>query len=128
MRFRSYAGAVDRPSTTMRQLGALAIALGMAIGALGLPGWPYLAWSLSLGLNLIASIAVLRLVGGYVARRAPFAAASGAALLTGAAVLAPTLAPAPVSLETLSVLAAFTFLAGFVFWLDAFEPPAPRPS
>jgi len=23
---------------------------------------------------------------------------------------------------------AFTFLAGFVFWLDAFEPPAPRPS
>src|SRR4029079_2848066 len=54
VRFRSYAGAVDRPSTTMRQLGALAIALGMAIGALGLPGWPYLAWSLSLGLNLIA--------------------------------------------------------------------------
>ena len=57
MRFRSYAGAVDRPSTTIRQLGALAIALGMAIGALGLPGWPYLAWSLSLGLNLIAAIA-----------------------------------------------------------------------
>jgi len=112
----------------MRQLGALSIALGMAIGALGLPGWPYVAWSLALALNLLAAIAVLRLVGGLVARRAPFAAAASAAMLTGASELAPTLAPSPVSLGALSVLAAFTFLAGFVFWLDLFEPPAPRAS
>lgn len=119
---------MERPSTTIRQLGALSIALGLALGALGLPSWPFVAWSLSLGLNLLAAIAVLRLVGGMVARRAPFAAAAGAAILTGASELVPTLAPSPVSLGMLTVLAAFTFLAGFVFWLDAFEPPAPRPS
>ena len=68
---------MERPSTTIRQLGALSIALGLAIGALGLPSWPFVAWSLSLGLNLLAAIAVLRLVGGMVARRAPFAAAAG---------------------------------------------------
>ena len=108
MQIRSYAGFVERPSTTIRQLGALSIALGLALGALGLPSWPFVAWSLSLGLNLLAAI--------------------GAAILTGASELVPTLAPSPVSLGMLTVLAAFTFLAGFVFWLDAFEPPAPRPS
>lgn len=123
MKIRSYAGAVERPSTTMRQLGALSIALGLAVGALGLPSWPLVAWSLALALNVLAAIAVLRLVGGRVARRAPFAAAAGAAILTGAAELAPTLAPSPVSLGPLTVLAGLTFLVGFLFWLDAFEPP-----
>jgi len=115
-------------STSLRQLGALSIALGLAIGALGLPSWPYVAWTLSVALNLIAAITVLRLVGGVVARRAPFAAAGGAAILTGAAELVPTLAPAPVSQSAIAVLAAFTFLAGFVFWLEAFEPAEARPS
>jgi hypothetical protein len=118
---------VQRSAST-RQLGALSIALGLAIGALGLPAWPYVAWSLALALNLLAAIALLRQVGGVVAQRAPFAAAAGAALLTGASELVPTLAPAPVSATALSVLAAVTFLAGFVFWLEAFEPPAPHPS
>jgi len=112
----------------MRQIGAFSIALGLALGALGLPGWPVVAWSLSLALNLLAAIAVLRLVGGIVARRAPFLAAAVAALLTGASELAPTLAPAPVSTATMAAIAAVTFLAGFVFWLEAFEPGMPRPS
>jgi hypothetical protein len=119
---------VARRSPAVRQLGALSIALGLALGALGLPAWPYVAWTLSVALNLLGAIAVLHLVGGVVAQRAPFAAAAGAAVLTGAAELAPTLAPAPVSLAAISVLAAFTFLAGFVFWLEAFEPAEPRPS
>jgi len=126
--FQSYAGVVVPASTTMRQLGALSIALGLAIGALGLPRWPVLAWSLSVTLNLVAAIAVLRLVGGMVARHAPFAAAAVAALLTGASELAPTLAPSPVSTGMMAALAAVTFLAGFVFWLEAFEPATPRPS
>ena len=41
--------------------------------------------------------------------------------------MAPTLAPSPVSVSTLAVLAALTFLAGFVLWLEAFEPTAARP-
>jgi hypothetical protein len=119
---------VLRPSRPLRQLGALSVALGLAIGALGLPSWPYVAWALSVALNLIAAIAVLRLVGGVVARRAPFAAAAGAAILTGVSELAPTLAPSPVPQAALAALAAFTFLTGFVFWLEAFEQPAtPRP-
>ena len=112
----------------MRQLGALSIALGLAIGALGLPGWPVVAWALSMALNLVAAVAVLRLVGGMVAQRAPFVAAAVAALLTGASELAPTLVPAPVSTAALAAIAAVTFLAGFVFWLEAFEPGMPRPS
>ena len=128
MRVRSYAGVVSGPTTTTRQLGTLSIALGLAIGALGLPGWPVVAWSLALALNLLAAVAVLRLVGGMVARHAPFVAAAVAALLTGASELAPTLAPAPVSTGTLAAIAAVTFLAGFVFWLEAFEPGMPHPS
>lgn len=99
----------------------------MAIGAIGLPRWPTIAWVLSLALNVFLAVAVLRLVGGCVARRAPFVAASAAALLTGASELAPTLAPSPVSVSTLAALAALTFLAGFVLWLEAFEPSAARP-
>jgi hypothetical protein len=110
-----------------RQVGAFLIALGMAVGAVGLPGWPHVAWVLSIGLNVLAAIALLRLVGGYVARRAPFVAAACAAFLTGASELAPTLAPSPVSMGTLAAVAALTFLAGFVLWLEAFEPPAARP-
>lgn len=117
-----------RPLTaSSRQLGVFLIALGMALGAVALPDWPHVAWALSLTLNLLAAVALLRLVGGYVARRAPFVAAGVAALLTGAAALAPTLAPPPVSVTALGVIAAITFLAGFVFWLEAFEP-APRAS
>src|SRR4051812_49702872 len=112
----------------MRQIGAFSIALGLALGALGLPGWPVVAWSLSLALNLLAAIAVLRLVGGMVARHAPFAAAAVAALLTGASELAPTLAPSPVSTGMMAALAAVTFLAGVVFLLEAVEPAPPRPS
>lgn len=116
------------PTALSRQTGAFLIALGMALGAVGLARWPHIAWLLALGLNVLAAIAVLRLAGGYVARRAPFAAAGTAAFLTGASVLAPTLAPAPVSGSTLEVVAAITFLAGFVLWLEAFEPPAAHPS
>lgn len=109
------------------QAGAFLIALGMAIAAIGLPRWPTVAWVLSLTLNVLLAVALLRLVGGYVARRAPFVAAAAAAFLTGASELAPTLAPSPVSVATLAVLAALTFLAGFVLWLEAFEPPAAKP-
>ncbi|MDX6378614.1 MAG: hypothetical protein QOE98_2917 [Gaiellaceae bacterium] len=115
------------PFAPSRQLGAFLVAVGMAIGAVGLPGWPHVAWVLSVGLNVLAAIAVLRLIGGYVARRAPFAAAALAAFLTGASELAPTLAPSPVSVSTLAVVAVLTFLAGFVLWLEAFESPAARP-
>ena len=115
------------PSPLSRQAGAFLIALGMAIGAIGLPRWPTVAWVLSIALNVFLAVALLRLVGGYVARRAPFVAAAVAAFLTGASEMAPTLAPSPVSVSTLAVLAALTFLAGFVLWLEAFEPPAARP-
>jgi hypothetical protein len=118
---------VRTPSALSRQVGAFLIALGMAIGALGLPRWPHVSWLLSISLNVLASVALLRLVGGYVARRAPFVAAAAAAFLTGASVLLPTLAPSPVSVSMLAVVAAVTFLAGFVLWLEAFEPPATRP-
>jgi hypothetical protein len=110
-----------------RQVGAFLVALGLAVGAVGLPGWPHVAWVLSIGLNVLAAIALLRLIGGYVARRAPFVAAAGAAFLTGASEMAPTLAPSPVSMGALAAVAALTFLAGFVLWLEAFEPPAARP-
>jgi hypothetical protein len=114
-------------SGSSRQLGAFLVAAGMAIGAVGLPNWPHVAWVLSVGLNVLAAIAVLRLVGSYIAQRAPFAAAAAAAFLTGASELAPTLAPSPVSVSTLAAVAALTFLAGFVLWLEAFEPSAARP-
>ena len=115
------------PSAPARQLGAFLIALGMALGAVGLPRWPHVAWALSISLNVLAAVAVLRLVGSYVARRAPFAATAVAAFLTGASVLLPTLAPSPVSVSALAAVAAITFLAGFVLWLEAFEPPATHP-
>ena len=109
------------------QLGAFLVALGMAVGAVGLPRWPPVAWVLSIGLNVFLAVALLRLVGPFVARRAPFAAAVAAAFLTGASEMAPTLAPSPVSVSALAVLATLTFLAGFVLWLEAFEPSAARP-
>ncbi len=114
-------------SSVTRQIGAFLIALGMAVGAVGLPRWPHIAWLLSIGLNVLAAVALLRLVGGFVARRAPFIAAALAAFLTGASELAPTLTPAPVSVSTLAVVAVITFLAGFVLWLEAFEPTTARP-
>jgi hypothetical protein len=114
-------------SRQSRQAGAFLIALGMAVGAVGLPHWPTVAGVLSIALNVFLAVALLRLVGSYVARRAPFVAAAGAAFLTGASEMAPTLAPSPVSMSKLAVLAALTFLAGFVLWLEAFEPPATRP-
>jgi hypothetical protein len=118
---------VRTPSAPSRQLGAFLIALGLALGAIGLPRWPHVAWALSVSLNVVAAVAVLRLVGAYVARRAPFAAAAVAAFLTGASVLLPTLARSPVPVSALAVVAAVTFLAGFVLWLEAFEPPATHP-
>ncbi len=114
-------------STLSRQIGAFLIALGMAMGAVGLAHWPTVAWVLSIALNVLLAVALLRLVGAYVAWRAPFVAAAVAAFLTGAAEMAPTLAPSPVSMSTLAVLATLTFLAGFVLWLEAFEPTAARP-
>ena len=60
----------------------------MAIGAIGLPRWPTVAWVLSIALNVFLAVALLRLVGGYVARRAPFVAAAVAAFLTGASEMA----------------------------------------
>ena len=59
----------ERPPHSSRQIGAFLIALGMAIGAVGLPRWPHVAWLLSISLNVLAAVAVLRLVGGY--RRPP---------------------------------------------------------
>jgi hypothetical protein len=115
------------PSVSSRQLGALLIALGLAIGAIGLSRWPHVAWLLAMALNVLASVAVLRLIGVFVARRAPFVAAGAAAFLTGASELAPTLAPPAVPVSMLAVIAGVTFLAGFVLWLEAFEPAAARP-
>ncbi len=100
------------------------MALGLALGALGLERLPVVAWVLAVALNVLAVVALLRVVGPIAARRAPFAAACAAAFVTGLATLAPTLAVASpaVSAGILAAIGVVTFLAGFVLWLDVFEP------
>lgn len=106
-----------------RQAGVALIGTSLAVTALGLPGWPLVAWLASVALNVCAVALVLRELARMVPARMPFLCAVGAAMLTGASVLAPTIAGRPVGPGLTASIACGAFLAAFLLWLEEFERP-----